>query len=108
MKRTYLNYEYEKEDITEPGDDFRRWHYRITNVSTRKIFSYIVEITKSALSSKPEELELQEALNSSGDSVVEKSISQKREDGIVFIVDTKGIKSEVIKKGGLPYEKLIK
>ena len=105
MKR-YLEYEYEKKDSTQRGDDFKSWHYKIRNTSTENVFGYRVEITKSLLSSKHKEFEIQNAVRSEGDSVVEKNLSEHREDWIVFRVGTEAIMLELIKKGDVRYTRL--
>ena len=87
----YKNWEYYVEEITRPGDDSKTWRYRGKNLDTGKESNYIIEISRTALSSKGLPTQIQYAVDTKGESLVKEWLSQNIGYWILARVGTKKI-----------------
>jgi len=101
---TYKNWEYDFEEITKSGDDSKTWQYKGNNLDTGKEFNYIIEISKTALSSKGLPTQIQNTVDTKGESLVKELLSENKGYWILANVDTTKIK---IKEKKEKYAKLI-
>jgi len=72
---TFKNYEYEKEELPQPGDA-KIWHYRIRNLQTGNRFTYRVKIVGTALV-YPRDIptQIKDAVDTEGESLLTDSLS---------------------------------
>src|SRR4030042_4890863 len=91
MKRKFKDWEYDVAEITKPGDDSRTWHYKGRNLKNQKEFDYKIQITKSALGSKSLPTQIQDAIDTQGESLVRTWLSEGKGYWLVAPVSTKKI-----------------
>jgi hypothetical protein len=91
MKRKFKDWEYDATEITKPGDDSRTWHYKGRNLQTQKEFDYKIQITKSALGSKGLPTQIQDAVDTQGESLVKTWLSEGKGYWVKAAVSTKKI-----------------
>lgn len=104
MGRRYLNFEYEEPiNVASPGDDFELWEYNIKNLETGNEFRYRIQITKSSSASKGSNIlptQVQDAVDTSGKSLVEKGLAQGLEYEVKIEVGTQSIICKAFINGG--------
>jgi hypothetical protein len=98
----FKNYAWEKRQLTNPEDgDFETWEYMNTNAMSGKEFTYKILITRTALSCKGLPTQIQDAIDTEGESIVMEWLSRDREENLVCTV------SEVkIRQGKMSDEKM--
>jgi hypothetical protein len=96
--------EVEVVEITKKGDDARTWRYSGKNLTTGKEFDYTVQITKTALQCKGLATQIQDAIDTKGESLIRKWLSENRGYWMRGIVSERKI-DEVEKKDN--YSKLL-
>ena len=93
------NYSYESTELPKEGDS-RTWLYRITKLKTGNMFGFIVQIVGSALASPGEIVEIQDAVNTNGESLVKGLLGAKKEVWMFIKIGTKSIFKEEIREEG--------
>ena len=81
MSSKFEAYEYEKQEIP-PRDDFREWIFRIKNTSTGVKFDYRINISGSAMASQGLPSQIQDAVDTQGESLVKRWLGETKETRI--------------------------
>ncbi len=91
MGETYGDYDIEKKEISQSGDEYQTWEYTIKNIKTGKQFKYVIDITKTALSCERSALQNPEAVFTEGESLVNQWLDERREERLHASVVEKGV-----------------
>jgi hypothetical protein len=90
VKINFNDYEYIREKLPKTGD-FEDWIFHIKNKKTGVEFKYRISITGSALNSKGQMEEIQNAVDTLGDSLVKNWLNEGKEQKIQCRVSTVNI-----------------
>lgn len=104
MTKQFGDFKIEKEEIPKEGD-YRTWIYKIRNTKTGNQFAYRIEISGTALASEGLPTQIQDAVDTEGESLIEEWLKEGKEYWILGKVGTWGIKEMKIKGG--KYGKLL-
>jgi hypothetical protein len=99
MKSQFMGYRYEKVELAKTGD-YRTWRYNIQKLETGDEFVYQVKIDESALSCRGLPTQIQDAVDTQGDSLFQKGLRQALENRIDIEVSTIRIIAKVLVDGG--------
>jgi hypothetical protein len=87
------NYAWEKRMLPNPeGDDFETWEYMNRNAVTGMEFTYKIIVTKTALSCTGLPRQIQDAIDTEGESIVREWLTSDRQEDLVYTVSEKEIK----------------
>lgn len=98
MKTHFNDYEYIREQLLKTGD-FEDWIFHIKNNKTGVEFEYRISITGSALNSKGQMEEIQNAVDTLGESLVKKWLNERKEEKIQCRVSTVNIIKRTLEEG---------